>query len=181
MSEGPRLSKPIQRMAAVALALTAVLLAVTMILQPMLGAVRSSLDLLAEKRFALARLNVLAAEVAQIDPDQLRRDNARLDTLLISAPDSGSAAAALQSQLRTALASQSIEQLSITPRGQLLKAALQVSGPEGALLAALVQLESGAPLLRITALQIRAKDIKARTISATLELDAQWQRPVGAR
>jgi hypothetical protein len=177
----PLIAKPIQRFAAVALAFTALLLAITMVLQPMLGAVRGSLDLLAEKRFAHARLTVLATEVAQVDPISVREQSARLSALLISAPDASSAAAMLQNQLRAALSGQTIAELNVTPRGNLLSATLRLSGQEGPLLAALGQLESGTPFIRITALDIRVQDIKARTIEATLTLEAQWQRPLAAR
>jgi hypothetical protein len=177
----PLIAKPIQRLAAVALAVTALLLAITMVLQPMLGTVRSSLDLLAEKRFAHARLKALATEVAQIDPDQVRAQSAQLNAQLISAPDANSASALLQNQLRAALSSQTIAQINVTPRGNLLSAALRLSGQEGSLLNALGQLESAAPLLRITALDIRAQDIKARTIDVTLIIEAQWQRPLVVR
>jgi type II secretory pathway component PulM len=168
------LSKPIERLLAVALALTAALLSLTLLIQPLWQSTGNSLARLQESRFALARMNSYAVEVAQLKPAQVQADKIILDQMLLRAPSSEAAAGNLRSLITSTLGGQTIESLTIKS-GTLLQAELKVSGAEATLLPALARLEAGTPLVRIQQLDIRSQDTKARTIAVQLRLTAQWQ------
>lgn len=171
------LAKTIQRLLAVSLAATALLLGVTMLLQPMWQSTRASLDRLSESRFAHARMQQLAAEVAQLKPAQVRADSAILNQQLIAAPDAQSAVAQLQSRIAGALSGHIVESLAVQPGKTqgILEANIAVSGVEGPLLGVLAQLEAAPPLITFEQVQIQAADVKARRIKVTLIATAQWQ------
>jgi type II secretory pathway component PulM len=168
------LSKPIERLLAVALALTAALLSLTLLIQPLWQATGDSLARLQESRFALARMNSYAAEVAQLKPVQVQADKLILDQMLLRAATAEAAAGILRNLITSTLGGQTIETLTVTG-DTLLQADLKVSGAEATLLPALARLEAGTPLIRIQQLDIRSKDTKARTIEVQLRLTAQWQ------
>jgi hypothetical protein len=171
------LSKPIQRLLALALAFIVLLFAITGIMHPLWQATQTSLDALTQSRFANARMTNLANEVALLNPEQVRAQSNVLRQNLFVAPNEAAAAGAMQAHLTRLFAGQAFESLWVRPDGRLLRGEIRVSGKESDVLAALARLDASTPLVSIDSLRVSAKDVEARTVGLVASVSAQWQRP----
>jgi len=110
-----KISAPIRRFAALAIAVLLMLVGNIVIVQPLTEAMKQRIDALADARFRLARMRAIAARKPDYSSNQLAAVEAQVATLPFRGDDIGQAALGLQAAVQS-LAEKSgvqIEQINI--------------------------------------------------------------------